>query len=209
MGPGSSLGEFIGNAGDPDLIGIIARTTVAGVAGGTVSVIGGGKFANGAYTSAFQHLLNAEGPNGAQKRQRRGNGKYPEYHYARNDENDQWLKNNGLYGRSDITLDQVKEAGEYGMKQASDAENVYHRNGEGNENNLKFTSRIATKENWWQRNVSNRYGRYELILRPNGDNTFTHVTESINMGTLNRGNNFVTHFVEDVLPYLQLGNTRE
>lgn len=145
----------------------------------------------------------------AQKRQRRGNGKYPEYHYARNDENDQWLKNNGLYGRSDITLDQVKEAGEYGMKQASDAENVYHRNGEGNENNLKFTSRIATKENWWQRNVSNRYGRYELILRPNGDNTFTHVTESINMGTLNRGNNFVTHFVEDVLPYLQLGNTRE
>ncbi len=28
--------------------------------GGTVSAISGGKFANGAYTAAFQHLFNAE-----------------------------------------------------------------------------------------------------------------------------------------------------
>ena len=28
--------------------------------GGTASALGGGKFANGAYTAAFQHLLNAE-----------------------------------------------------------------------------------------------------------------------------------------------------
>ncbi|MGC4013392.1 MAG: hypothetical protein QM755_02580 [Luteolibacter sp.] len=33
---------------------------MAGVVGGTVSVIGGGKFANGAFTGAFQHLLNSE-----------------------------------------------------------------------------------------------------------------------------------------------------
>lgn len=32
----------------------------AGVVGGTVSALNGGKFANGAYTAAFQHLLNAE-----------------------------------------------------------------------------------------------------------------------------------------------------
>jgi len=31
------------------------------VAGGTVSVLGGGKFANGAKTAAFVHLFNAEG----------------------------------------------------------------------------------------------------------------------------------------------------
>jgi uncharacterized protein (TIGR02594 family) len=39
---------------------VAARTAVAGVIGGCVSAIGGGKFANGAYTAAFQHLLNAE-----------------------------------------------------------------------------------------------------------------------------------------------------
>jgi hypothetical protein len=40
--------------------GVVARTAAAGVVGGTVSVLGGGKFANGAYTAAFQHLLNHE-----------------------------------------------------------------------------------------------------------------------------------------------------
>ncbi|MGJ8634058.1 MAG: FG-GAP-like repeat-containing protein [Luteolibacter sp.] len=39
---------------------VAARTSVAAVIGGTVSEVGGGKFANGAYTSAFQHLFNAE-----------------------------------------------------------------------------------------------------------------------------------------------------
>jgi hypothetical protein len=34
---------------------------MAGVVGGTASALGGGKFANGAFTAAFQHLLNAEG----------------------------------------------------------------------------------------------------------------------------------------------------
>ena len=37
-----------------------ARTAIAGVAGGTVSAISGGDFANGAYTAAFQHLFNQE-----------------------------------------------------------------------------------------------------------------------------------------------------
>ncbi|MBI3886999.1 MAG: VCBS repeat-containing protein [Opitutae bacterium] len=38
-----------------------ARTTIAAVAGGTASVLGGGKFANGALTAAFQHMFNHEG----------------------------------------------------------------------------------------------------------------------------------------------------
>lgn len=37
-----------------------ARTVSAGIIGGTASVLGGGKFANGAYTAAFMHLM-AEG----------------------------------------------------------------------------------------------------------------------------------------------------
>ncbi len=40
---------------------IAERTAFAAVVGGTASVLGGGKFANGAGTSAFQHLFNAEG----------------------------------------------------------------------------------------------------------------------------------------------------
>ena len=39
------------------------RTALASVVGGTTSVLGGGKFANGAYTAAFQHLLNSEAGN--------------------------------------------------------------------------------------------------------------------------------------------------
>ncbi len=42
-------------------LGLAGRTAVASVAGGTASVLGGGKFANGAWTAAFQHLVNAEG----------------------------------------------------------------------------------------------------------------------------------------------------
>ena len=39
---------------------VAERTAIAGVVGGTASALGGGKFANGAYTAAFQHLLNYE-----------------------------------------------------------------------------------------------------------------------------------------------------
>jgi hypothetical protein len=47
--------------GDRSFSAIALRTTIAAVVGGTASVLGGGKFANGAVTAAFQHLLNAEG----------------------------------------------------------------------------------------------------------------------------------------------------
>jgi hypothetical protein len=46
-----STGEAIGMAG---------RTAASAIIGGTASALGGGKFANGAYTAAFQHLLNTE-----------------------------------------------------------------------------------------------------------------------------------------------------
>jgi hypothetical protein len=36
------------------------RPAMAGIVGGTASALGGGKFANGAFTAAFQHLLNHE-----------------------------------------------------------------------------------------------------------------------------------------------------
>ena len=130
-----------------------------------------------------------------------------EDHYARNAENDAYLKEAGLYGRNDLTVDEIDSAGDFGFKKAANSENVFHRNGPGNENNIKYTSQVANREGWWQKNFSNRYGRYELIVRPNGNGTFTHVTESINMGTLNRGNNPFTHFTRDVIPYWQYGNT--
>ena len=46
--------------GGGDSYSVAARTAVAGIVGGTASAIGGGKFANGAFTAAFQHYLNAE-----------------------------------------------------------------------------------------------------------------------------------------------------
>jgi RHS repeat-associated protein len=41
-------------------INAAGRTAVAGIIGGTASALGAGKFANGAWTAAFQHLLNNE-----------------------------------------------------------------------------------------------------------------------------------------------------
>ena len=54
-----------GMLGDPNATGagaVASRTIKAGIVGGTTSVIGGGKFANGAWTASFQHLLNSELP---------------------------------------------------------------------------------------------------------------------------------------------------
>ncbi|GAA5129281.1 VCBS repeat-containing protein [Luteolibacter yonseiensis] len=51
--PGSEVGANLKFTG---------RTAVASIAGGTASVLGGGKFANGATTGAMSHLLNAEAP---------------------------------------------------------------------------------------------------------------------------------------------------
>jgi hypothetical protein len=49
--PGTQIGQSLG---------LVGRTAIASAVGGTASVIGGGKFANGAWTAAFQHLVNAE-----------------------------------------------------------------------------------------------------------------------------------------------------
>lgn len=57
-------GKFVTNAtgdwvkGPNDYGGMIAQGTAAAVAGGTASVIGGGKFENGAVTAAFGYLFN-------------------------------------------------------------------------------------------------------------------------------------------------------
>jgi RHS repeat-associated protein len=52
----------MGDEGDWSHLDQVAeRTAMAGVLGGTATAIGGGKFGNGFYTAAFQHLLNAEG----------------------------------------------------------------------------------------------------------------------------------------------------
>jgi hypothetical protein len=52
------VGQFL----DPDSGqgNILSRTAVAATIGGTASALGGGKFANGAYTAAMQHLFNEE-----------------------------------------------------------------------------------------------------------------------------------------------------
>ncbi|MGO9986640.1 MAG: RHS repeat domain-containing protein [Rhodomicrobium sp.] len=55
---GMKEGGLYSVAGDE---GKFLRTSIAGVAGGTASVLTGGKFANGAVSAAFGHLFNAEG----------------------------------------------------------------------------------------------------------------------------------------------------
>ncbi len=127
-------------------------------------------------------------------------------HYSRNEENDQFLKGKGLYEREDLSIKEITDAG---MKQASEGESVFHRQGEGNENNLKFTSKVAEEENFIQKNITNRYGKYEVVVKPNGDGTYTHVSDEINMGTLNKGNNPLSHVIKDIAPYAEFGNVEE
>ena len=56
MSPGPKSG--LGGSGPA---GMIIRTMIASVIGGTGARLGGGKFANGAVSAAFVHLFNAEG----------------------------------------------------------------------------------------------------------------------------------------------------
>jgi hypothetical protein len=63
----TSYGPFVNTGSAGSAAGVIARTIQASVVGGTVSVIGGGKFVNAAYTTAYQHLLNFELPASADK----------------------------------------------------------------------------------------------------------------------------------------------
>ena len=53
----AGLGRMCQGSGPANMLG---RTAIAGIVGGTASAVGGGKFANGAFTSAWQHLLNGE-----------------------------------------------------------------------------------------------------------------------------------------------------
>jgi hypothetical protein len=64
---GSAAGSIIGQTSLQEMKGgkgVAVRTTIAATAGGTASALGGGKFANGAVTAAFQHLFNAEAHRG-------------------------------------------------------------------------------------------------------------------------------------------------
>lgn len=202
---GSLMGNRFGNAGDKE--GVVTRTVAAAIVGGTTSELAGGKFANGAMTAAIVHLFNNEAV--TQSRERREQllrAKRAAKHYSRNAENDQFTMDEGIHGRDDLTINEVLNAGDYGMKQASAKETKFHRQGEGNGNNIKLTSKVAENESDYQKDWSNRYGRYEVILRPNGDGTYTHVLDPVNMGTLNRGNNPLTHYDRDIAPYLVYGN---
>ncbi|VVH63989.1 Rhs family protein-like precursor, partial [uncultured Gammaproteobacteria bacterium] len=54
-----SLGSYLGSSGhSKNMFEMIGNTVRDAVVGGTISVIGGGKFANGAQTGAFRYLFN-------------------------------------------------------------------------------------------------------------------------------------------------------
>ncbi|VVM22021.1 hypothetical protein BSPWISOXPB_2570 [uncultured Gammaproteobacteria bacterium] len=54
-----SLGSYLGSSRhSKNMFEMIGNTVRDAVVGGTISVIGGGKFANGAQTGAFRYLFN-------------------------------------------------------------------------------------------------------------------------------------------------------
>lgn len=98
LGRSNSFKELAGVPGDGDALGMIKRTAVAAVVGGTVSRVGGGKFENGAVTAAFGHLFNDE--------QHRGRST-PETRRANVDAAVAYARREGLVG--EFTYDYVDE----------------------------------------------------------------------------------------------------
>jgi hypothetical protein len=166
-----AVAGYLGKVSGKFSVGLdrVSSTMVSGMFGGLGATATGGDFLQGAMTAASVHLYNdlAGAQKGCSGQMCRGAGKpsASENHYARNAENDAFFKEQGLYGRNDLTTDEIQNAGEFGFKKVSESETAFHRNGPGNENNLKFTSLVSRRENWFQRTFSNRYGRYELIVR--------------------------------------------
>ena len=156
-------------------------------AGGTVSRLGGGKFASGATSATmgflFNDVLHEDGGGGSAAQ---------EDHYARNAENDAYLEEAGLYGRNDLTTDQLEDLR---FKRVGAPEDKFHTWGLVNENNQK-----------WVFDNGTRYGSYEIIIRPT-DTGFMHVMDAHVMGALNYGGNPWSHFWRDVVPYYRYGNS--
>lgn len=81
---GSAAGSVVGRTALQNIEGakgVAARTAIVATAAGTASALGGGKFANGAITAAFQHLFNAEAHRGNwfQRAGRRAGEFYDDY----------------------------------------------------------------------------------------------------------------------------------
>ena len=54
-----SVGSYFGSSGKSSKANeMIGNTAIEAVIGGTISVVGGGKFSNGAQTGAFRYLFN-------------------------------------------------------------------------------------------------------------------------------------------------------
>ncbi len=58
----------------------------------------------------------------------------------------------------------------------------------------------------WRNGV---YGKYEIIVRDNGDGTHLFVKDPLNMGTLNLGQTKVWHGILDVAPWVIFGNSAD
>lgn len=115
-----------------------------------------------------------------------------EKHFARNAENDAFLKEKGLYGRNDLSVNELEGTG---FKRIYAPEDKYHTWGAGNEANQK-----------WVFDNGTRYGSYEMVVKP-VDTGLMHVTDPRVMGTLNYGGNPWSHFWQDVVPYYRYGNS--
>jgi RHS repeat-associated protein len=167
----------------------VGKILAAALVGGCASVVGGGKFENGAVTGAFVVLVSA------------GLQKLGEMHHARNQKNDEFWRSKGLSkGRDDVDIEQFGnlEKGDKGFIEVKAAN--AHQIGAGNEHNIKITTK-PSGPGWW-----NKFGRHEIILRPNANGLYSVVTDSVNMGTLNYGQNIFSHTLLDVIPYLAYGN---
>ena len=111
----SSIAPIPEGYGGDGPTGLLVRTSMAATVGGTASVIGGGKFANGAVTGAFVHLFNDEAHK-TNPAKRVADDALQDGHLSLGEANDIWRANNDP--NFEITIDANKltvlQTGEFG-----------------------------------------------------------------------------------------------
>ncbi len=186
---------------------LASQAVAAGVIGGTASAVGGGKFANGAWTAAMQHLFNELAASNERRQSRnqariaRQRAAEKKVHYARNKLNEDGIRR--IFGDEAIddpnfSFTKEKFRGENytgdTFTAAPDEKNVFHRMGDQS---------IHGKNVKWMLDDGNDYGAIEIVVNGAGK----LVTDPMNMGTYNYGGSGISHVYKDIVPWVKYGNS--
>ncbi len=127
------------------------------------------------------------------------------HYFPRNWLENRFWKNSGFPQGENFDMKKLDEKLTGNRNDVRGKEAAFHKQGDPiNLKNNKITTLPMGPE--WMRWFF-RYGTHELIERDNGDGTHLHVDDPINMGTMNYGQDPITHTILDVILYVPFGSS--